>query len=102
MRLQHFPPSPSSPLLMLSHPRPYHLYAHVVHSRHHLSLRARSALLTCSRHHLSLRLCSALPTCSRHHLALCLCGALPTSSQHCLPYLHSWSALPTPLILMLV
>ncbi|MBW0585119.1 hypothetical protein O181_124834, partial [Austropuccinia psidii MF-1] len=28
------PPSPSSPLLTLSHPRPYHLYAHVVPSQH--------------------------------------------------------------------
>ncbi|MBW0576420.1 hypothetical protein O181_116135 [Austropuccinia psidii MF-1] len=34
MRLQHCPPSPSSPLLTLSHPCPYHLYAHVVPSRH--------------------------------------------------------------------
>ncbi|MBW0500681.1 hypothetical protein O181_040396 [Austropuccinia psidii MF-1] len=34
MRLQHCPPSLSSALLTLSHPRPYHLYAHVVHSRH--------------------------------------------------------------------
>ncbi|MBW0537780.1 hypothetical protein O181_077495 [Austropuccinia psidii MF-1] len=59
MRLQHCPPSPSSPLLTLSHPRPYHLYAHVVHSRHHLSLRLCSALPTCSQHHLSLRSRSA-------------------------------------------
>ncbi|MBW0592470.1 hypothetical protein O181_132185 [Austropuccinia psidii MF-1] len=28
------PPSPSSPLLMLSNPCPYHLYAHVVPYRH--------------------------------------------------------------------
>ncbi|MBW0460307.1 hypothetical protein O181_000022 [Austropuccinia psidii MF-1] len=34
MRLQHCPPSLSSQLLTLSHPRPYHLYAHVVPSRH--------------------------------------------------------------------
>ncbi|MBW0574453.1 hypothetical protein O181_114168 [Austropuccinia psidii MF-1] len=34
MRLQHFPPSPPSPLLTLSHPRPYHLYAHVVPTQH--------------------------------------------------------------------
>ncbi|MBW0562651.1 hypothetical protein O181_102366 [Austropuccinia psidii MF-1] len=33
MRLQHCPPFPSSPLLTLSHPRPYHPYACVVPSR---------------------------------------------------------------------
>ncbi|MBW0593452.1 hypothetical protein O181_133167, partial [Austropuccinia psidii MF-1] len=34
MRLQNCPPSPSSPLLTLSHPCPYHPYACVVPSRH--------------------------------------------------------------------
>ncbi|MBW0502779.1 hypothetical protein O181_042494 [Austropuccinia psidii MF-1] len=62
MRLQHCPPSPSSPLLTLSHPHPDHPYAHRVASRHHLSLRLCSALPTCSQHCLpSLHLRSALP-----------------------------------------
>ncbi|MBW0565896.1 hypothetical protein O181_105611 [Austropuccinia psidii MF-1] len=114
MRLQHCPPSPSSPLLTLSHPRPYHLYAHVVPSRHasdttshpyacvlpsrHFlpSLHLRSALLTYSQHQLLLCLCSALPTHSRHCLpSLCLRSALPTCLQCCLPSLDSPSALPT-------
>ncbi|MBW0498854.1 hypothetical protein O181_038569 [Austropuccinia psidii MF-1] len=34
MRLQHWPPSPSSPLLTLSHPCHYHPYACAVPSRH--------------------------------------------------------------------
>ncbi|MBW0573837.1 hypothetical protein O181_113552 [Austropuccinia psidii MF-1] len=34
MRLQHCPPSPSSPLLTLSHPHHYHPYACVVPSLH--------------------------------------------------------------------
>ncbi|MBW0476496.1 hypothetical protein O181_016211 [Austropuccinia psidii MF-1] len=92
MRLRHFPPSLSSPLLTLSHPRPYHLYAQAVPSRHasntanhpyacvvpsqHFlpSLSSRSALPTCSQHCLpSLRLRSALPACSQHHLSLRFC-----------------------------
>ncbi|MBW0476734.1 hypothetical protein O181_016449 [Austropuccinia psidii MF-1] len=117
MRLRHCPPSPSSPLLTLPHPRPYHLYAHVVPSRHasdtashpyaccsrdipqHClpSLRLRSALPTCSQHCLpSLHSQSALPTYSQHCLpSLRSRSALPTCSQHCLPSLRSRSALPT-------
>ncbi|MBW0585513.1 hypothetical protein O181_125228 [Austropuccinia psidii MF-1] len=103
---------------MLSQPRPYHLYAHVVPSQHASDTASHpyacvvpsrhapdtayhpyargSALLTCSQHHLSLRLCSALPTSSQHCLpSLCSQSALPTCSRHCLSSLCSLSALPT-------
>ncbi|MBW0586244.1 hypothetical protein O181_125959 [Austropuccinia psidii MF-1] len=80
MRLRHCPPSPSSPLLTLSHPRPDHPYARGVPSQHAPNTTdpyacvvpsqhapdtaydpyARSSLPKCSRHHLSLRLCSTL------------------------------------------
>ncbi|MBW0589926.1 hypothetical protein O181_129641 [Austropuccinia psidii MF-1] len=79
---RHCPPSPSSPLLMLSHPRPYHLYAHVVPSRHASDTASHPyACVVPSRHCLpSLCLRSALPTFSQHHLSLRSLSALPTCS----------------------
>ncbi|MBW0554865.1 hypothetical protein O181_094580 [Austropuccinia psidii MF-1] len=97
MRLQHCPPTPSSPLLTLSHHRHYHLYAHLVPSQHASDTASHPyACVVPSRHCLpSLRLRSALPACSQHHLSLRLCSALPTSSRDCLPSLRSQSAFLT-------
>ncbi|MBW0512883.1 hypothetical protein O181_052598 [Austropuccinia psidii MF-1] len=80
MRLQHCPPSPSSPLLTLSHPRPYHLYAHVVHSRHAPNTTYPYACVVPSRHHLSLH--SQLP--SRHAPNTTSPYACVVPSQHAL------------------
>ncbi|MBW0583320.1 hypothetical protein O181_123035 [Austropuccinia psidii MF-1] len=107
MRLRHCPPISVLTNPYPFTPHPYHLYAHVVHSRHAPDITypyARSsALPICSQHCLqSLGSRSALPTCSRPQLSLRLCSALPTCSRHCLPSLRLCSALPTPLILTLV
>ncbi|MBW0563093.1 hypothetical protein O181_102808 [Austropuccinia psidii MF-1] len=108
MRLQHCPPSLSSPLLYAFTPLPLPSLrargALPTCLRHHQpSLHLSSALLTCSQHCLpSLRLRSALPTCSQHHLSLRLCSALPTlltilKLAECPP-----NMLRTPVILTLV
>ncbi|MBW0559669.1 hypothetical protein O181_099384 [Austropuccinia psidii MF-1] len=100
MRPQHPPdetPTLPSPLLTLSHPRPYYLYAHVVPSRHafaaayhpYMPLPPLTILMLAgvepSQHWLpSLCLWSALPTWLRHRLpSLRLCSGLPAWLQCC-------------------
>ncbi|MBW0504268.1 hypothetical protein O181_043983 [Austropuccinia psidii MF-1] len=109
------PPSPSSPLLTLSHPRPYHPYACVVPCRHASSTASHPyAHVVPSQHasdnayHPYTRLVPSQHasnttydpyTCvvpSRHASDTAYhpyaCGV---PSQHCLPSLCSCSALPT-------
>ncbi|MBW0467980.1 hypothetical protein O181_007695 [Austropuccinia psidii MF-1] len=80
MRLRHCPPSPTSPLLTLSHPRPYHLYTCGVPSQHGSNAVYHPyAHVVSSQHSLpSLRLRSAFPTWLQHSLpSLCSHSALP-------------------------
>ncbi|MBW0544256.1 hypothetical protein O181_083971 [Austropuccinia psidii MF-1] len=118
----HHPPSPSSPLLTLSHPCPYHLYAHVVPSQHAFNTASHPyACVVPSRHvpdtayhPRARRECTPNTTYpyayvvpsqhapyahgvpSRHCLpSLRSRSALLTCSQHCLPSLRSRGALPT-------
>ncbi|MBW0569714.1 hypothetical protein O181_109429 [Austropuccinia psidii MF-1] len=95
MRLQHCPPISILTTPYAFTPRPYHIYAHLVPSRHASNTASHPyPCVVPSQHCLpSLRSRSALPTCSQNHLSSCLCSSLPTSSPHCLPSLRLQSAL---------
>ncbi|MBW0484094.1 hypothetical protein O181_023809 [Austropuccinia psidii MF-1] len=97
MRLHNCHPSPSSPLLMLSHPRPYHLYAHVVPSRHASNTASHPCACVVPSPHAPNTAYHpyARGVPSRHAPDTTYPYACVVPSQHWLPSLHLWSALPT-------